>query len=95
MILKNIERHFDKFEKTSITLQTPIEEKKKIIEENKFKRVLVQTNSSNKYFLGQIKRINEKTFGLGVLERNIPPELNYYANISYNILSELLIYKQD
>jgi hypothetical protein len=96
MIIKNLEKHFDKFEKTSITLKTSIEEKRKIIEENKFKRVLVQTlqtKDSNKYFLGQIERINEKTFGLGVLDRKIPQELNYHANISYSKLCELLVYK--
>lgn len=97
---ERIEKHFELFEKTSITLEnsilkTPVEEtlvreKREIIEENKDKKALIRIKDlPEKYILGKLEPKNEISFGLKAIEHGV--EYNYCEIIRYDNLSELML----
>jgi hypothetical protein len=98
MINSYLERYFDFFEtknippeykKANLTQETCLEEKIKIIEDNKGKKALIsKKNFQNKYLLGIIIPKDDKAFGLGVIKI---PKCKYYFPIFYHELSELII----
>lgn len=93
MGIEDIQEKFDLFKKTNITLETSVEEKRKIIEENKNKKALIRIKDlPGRYTLGIIVPKNGIFFGLKTLEHKT--ERDYCEVIGYKDLSELIIYQK-
>jgi hypothetical protein len=91
MGIEDIEEKFGIFKKTNITLETSVEEKRKIIEENKNKKALIKIKDmSERYTLGIIVPKNGIFFGIKTIKPKT--EHNYCEVISYKELSELILY---
>ena len=89
---KDIEKYFESFERTNITLETSVQDKMKIIEEYKDKKALIKIKEiPNKYILGKLELKNGIFFGLNVTKPQA--EMNHFELILYESLSELMIYK--
>ena len=89
-IKENLEKRFDFFENKNITLETPIKEKIKIVEENRYKKALIKINYiPDRYLLGKIEPKNGIFFGLRVINPQI--ESNYCETLPYENLSELIL----
>jgi len=91
---EELDKHFESFEETNITLETAVNEKRKIVEENKDKKAFIKIKEfPDKYYLGRLEPKNGISFGLKVTESQI--ETNYCEIIRYENLSELRLCKAD
>jgi hypothetical protein len=87
---ETLEKHFELFEKTNITLETSVKDKIKIIEENKYKKALIKVKDiPNRYISGKLEPKNGIFFGLKVTKPQV--EMNYFEIISYESLAELIV----
>jgi hypothetical protein len=101
MVSKIIEHYFeffdktditDSFTKTSITSQTPLDEKVRIIEQNKGKTALIKNNGSQKeYIMGIIEPKDNTAFGLKIIKDKTEENKHYYLPVFYRDLSELIV----
>ena len=81
----------ESLKKTEITLEMPLEEKVKIINENKGKKALIKDNRSQKYVVGIIEPKDNTAFGLKIIKNITEETKNYFYPVFYRNLSELMV----
>jgi hypothetical protein len=101
MVSKIIEPYFEfldkteitnSFAKTSITSETLLEEKVRIIKQNKGKMALIKNDSPQKdYVMGTIEPKDNIAFGLKIVKNITEKNKNYYLPVFYRDLSELVV----
>ena len=90
MGIEDISEKFDIFKTIKLNLDSSIKDKRKINEENKNKKALIELKDApDKYLLGIIKPKNSIFFGLNSIENK--EKYPYSEIIKYEELSKIMI----